>query len=392
MAALRTPSRADLELAKWVTDQGWPTTPRQIRSWRAEGWVAQTEIKSLGRGKGKAAVNTKESFDQALAVAEIRGGKRKSPYRVVLSMFARGMTVPEDQLRAAYATYFAKIWAEMEKATADEESDLGAAEKLAGEFAQIAHRRRFGRYLLGRAGQTGESPTSVVQSASTVAASALLGGELELFDLRDALGGMPDAIDELLDVTGMAGLATSVGSAGPIVPTRAELREDLLSWSKASSIEALAHASQELSLTDLAAGRDNFKLVLRLARDANAITKAAQSPDEAFGTRLASKLPIDDEAIAGIAVMVALVLTRQRQVIEEGLPIIEASARRTAAVREALNYFPRKLHRFLGPEGSDRLARASKAVREEFEEAVQAFANQRPDLAEIIAKPVGGET
>jgi hypothetical protein len=303
---------------------------------------------------------------------------------VVLALFSRGFVVPEDKLRAAYATYFGKLRAEVKKATAGTESDFDAAEKLAGDLTQIAHRQRSGRYLLGRAAQTGESPAAVLQSVLTVVASALLGGEVEAFG--------SEALDEVLDITGMAGFAKPVGAAGPIVPTRAELRENLLFWLGDFSIDSLEQASQELPLPVLEEGRDNFKLAFGLVGDTNVITKAAKSPDDAFGTRFASKLPAGDEAIFVDAVMMALVLTQQRPVIEEGLPIIEASARRTAAVKEALDCFPKKLHRFLGPEGSERLARASKAVREEFEESVQAFAAQRPDLAEIIAKTVGTES
>jgi len=389
MAPLRTPSEANVELAKLVTEAGNPTTARQVRTWRSNGWVPQAEVRALGRGRGKAAVNTEESFKQALTVAETRGGKRTSPHLIVLALFARGFAVSEVQLRAAYATYFGRKRAELEKATAGAETDFDAAEQLAGGITQAAHRQRSGRYLMSRAARTGESPAAMLETVLTVVASALLGGDVrELFDHFDPSGVMSDAIDELLEVTGMAGLAKPVGAAVPIVSTRAELREDVLSWIENSSIDSLERASQELPLADLVFARDSFKLVWGAVKALNAITKAAGSPDDAFGTRFASMLKVGDEEVAFLAVMMASLLKHLRPAVEEGLPLIEASAQRAAAVEEMLGYFPKHLHRFLGPEGSERLARAHKATREEFERSFQAFKDQRPDLEEIRATPV----
>jgi hypothetical protein len=353
--------------------------------------VGPAEIRSLGRGLGKAAVNPKEAFSQALAVAEIRNGARTSPHTVTLAMFGRGFIVPETELRAAYVRYFEKLRVEIEKAMAVSNSNFDAAEILAFKLVRVAKRQKSGRYLLSRAGQLGESPASVLQSVMTVIAVALLGGDVREFVMPDMAGDQLDAIDELLESTGISGLAKPVGSAGPIVGTRTELRQDILSLLEASSLEALEAASQTLPLADLVTGRDNCKLVIGLTESVNSITKAAGSPDDAFGTRFTSKLDLDDEAVAFLAVMMASISHQQKQAIEEGLPLIGATARRTEAVRQALEYYPKPLRRFLGPEGEERLARTSKAVREKFGQASEAFAKRRPDLAELIATTIGGE-
>ena len=82
MAGKRPPSAADTELAEWVTAQGHPTSPRMIRTWRQHGWVARSLTRPQGYAKPTLSWNPPEAFDQALAVAKIRNGKRMSPDRI----------------------------------------------------------------------------------------------------------------------------------------------------------------------------------------------------------------------------------------------------------------------------------------------------------------------
>ena len=301
-------------------------------------------------------------------------------------MFARGRSVPEEQLRAAYKAYFAEMGREFAKATDGAEDPLDAAEKIVRLLLPTMRRRPMGRFLLSRAAQFRESPEAVVQSALTVLATALLGGDVSQFATSDA--DSTDALNELLGATGAEGLAKPVGAAPPIMGSLEEVHDEFLSLFEASSIEALERASQELPPAELAAARDRVGMIFGLVEHVNTITKAAGSPQDAFGTRFASKLPMNDKAIAFLAVQFAVISTPHKRVIEEGFPVIEAAARRVAAVEEMLPHFPKHLQRFLGPEGSGRLKRARKTTQEEFAESFRAFAAQRPDLAQVVAKPV----
>ena len=106
MPAKRPPSAANQELADWLTSQGYPTTPRAIRTWRTNRWLDPAIVEPKGYARPTETSNPPRVFAQALAVAQIRDGHRTSPDRVVLGLFVRGLPVPLDQLRLAFHRRF----------------------------------------------------------------------------------------------------------------------------------------------------------------------------------------------------------------------------------------------------------------------------------------------
>ena len=105
--------------------------------------------------------------------------------------------------------------------------------------------------MLKRAAEDGtETPTAIVGSAFTVVADALLGGDITQF------AGEGSALDELIDVTDMRGLAEDeVAGVGAIIPGgREELQRDLVEIFKCFSFSVIADTLETATFGELPLG------------------------------------------------------------------------------------------------------------------------------------------
>jgi hypothetical protein len=365
MANKRPPSAANLELAEWVSSQGYPTSPRAIRTWRAKKWVAPAIVTPRGYARPTETSNPPEAFDQALVVASIRGGKRTSPDLVVFGLFARGHVVPIDQLRLAFRRQvFDPIQELVQSLSGDEASIDDKVDAIAVGASKLAKRSKSGRFMLRNAKGQAESAPSIVASTQALLATTMLGGDLSQFDL-----GAGDALDELIDVTAMRGLAEDrVEGLGAIVPGgRDELRDDLLGMFASASLSSLAEFLGSTSYEELATSRDMVQQVIKLGKNMAANVPELGGPETAHGMQFFSVQDSTDEAVAFMSLMFLQQMLRMgKEQVVSSMAELKPGMEKQSALRLLLDRLPPHLQRFVGPGGGNELLNASSAEQEEW--------------------------
>src|ERR1700683_1726455 len=263
MEQKRLPSAANVELADWVTERGYPTSPREIRTWREHGWVAQAIVEPQGYARATKVTNPPEAFDQSLAVATVRGAKRTSPHKIALRLFGHGYPIAKNPLRKAWEGYFEDLPKTLHRYVGADSDAFDAGEQLATAVAKFANRTKQGRFMLKKAKELGESPVAIVTSAMTVIFTGMFGGSVKDLSEPPSID-TRSALDEFHLVTGMAGFVDDqVGNIGSIVASHEELRSDNVSVFEHFKLESIVEASQRVSLDRLITGRQQALVMLR---------------------------------------------------------------------------------------------------------------------------------
>lgn len=383
----RLPSDANDELATWVSGKGHPTTPREIRTWRQEGWVAPAIVEPQGYARPTLTRNPPEAFDQALAVAGVRGGKRRSPHWVTLALFGRGYPVNIELLRSAYAKYFDNLQKALTKFTGDTADPFEAGEQLAVAVSRMANRTKQGRFMLRRAKALGESVTSIVASALTVVFTGMFGGSVKELSDPPSIDSK-SAMDELHVVTGMDGFVQDhVRGAGSIVASHEELRSDNAGIFEHFTLEALEKASQSSTLKSLIEGREQAKVMLRFMTNFARSTAMSRGPATAFGLSFVATLDVDDEFVALMALLVTVLNAWMPGRMAAFLPLWEREADRHAALLIMLEEAPKPLRRYLGMNGPP-LAAVPNDKQDLLHEFCDEFQERHPDVVERIINRV----
>lgn len=379
VASKDTYSGPEVEIAEWLVEQGLPTTPRQVRTWRAKRWLVPAVVEAHGYAKKPTWFNPPESFEQARLIAEVRGGKRTNPHVMVLRLFARGHRLPMDQLRAAFRWYLRSIRGEFAKA-ARGTSDLDdAAELVAAEAAKIARKSKAGRRLLKGTDSEGKAAENMLASVMTVLVQALQGEDIGVFD-----HGGDDAIDEIINFSGMRGMAEdTIEGSGPIVTGgRDELRGDIEDYLWASSLEAMENAVATATYDELAQSRDLIvPIITSGASFARNIKRGGTGPANAFGMDFLTTFEFNDESMALLSLIMLPQISRLGlERVVSGADQIRPAFDRQSAIDQLLTAVPRRLLRYVTKGGSRRLETASQDDRDAVAAALQEFQQAHPDV------------
>jgi hypothetical protein len=302
----RPPSEANQELADWLGREGYPTTPREIRTWRARGWVAKTIVEPQGYARPTKTRNPPESFDQALSFATVKGGKRMDPVVVPLALQVRGFPVSEELVRGAWATFFDRFSEDVEKVAGPDADPLAAGEQLAEAVAKAADKSRNGRFMRRRAKSLSASPEQLMASAMTVVFTGLLGGSVQPFSAPDAIE-ETSALDELHRITGLSGFVDDkVEGVGSIAPSHQELRADNVNVFEYFNLDEIRRVSQTASLEGLKMGQERWTIMYRFMTSVAQVTQLTSGPDSAYGMSFTTTIRDDDFTTAFIGLLIVM--------------------------------------------------------------------------------------
>jgi len=381
-------SGPETEIANRLTELDLPTTPRLIRTWRANGWVVPADVRAQGYAKAPEWSNPPEAFEQARRVAEVRGGKRTNPHRIVLRLFARDHhPLPLDQVKAALRWGLAPTKKEIAEAQtlAATDADRTTAEILGEMATKQAQSSRLIRQLLRMAPSSGGSAAAHVSSSMSMIAAGLVGDDLSPFDR-----GGDDPVEELTKLSGRLGfIEDRVGTSGPIVTGGMdELRGDLLEFLEHASIDEIELELEGASYEDLAQCRDSLRFVFELGKlFASNIHRTEPSLPNAFGLNLLRYLDLDEETISMFSL---LLLPQVRRIgastVTQSVAQLTPEIGRQEAVRNLLDSCPSHLRRYLGALSAERLARATDHERSELTRFLDEFEKQYPGQLELTVR------
>jgi hypothetical protein len=167
------PAEATKALVTELRASGVTCSARRLEDWARVGLVPRGRRRSLGRGRGTEVVYPPEMADRCRLVAERM--RRGQPWQVVgLSLFAGGVELPDETVRAAYR------WAFTVQLSA-EDDELALAERGTEQFLHTAAGRRLGAVIaahIKRSGvAAGESPQAVARSVLANIFLITVGGE-----------------------------------------------------------------------------------------------------------------------------------------------------------------------------------------------------------------------
>jgi hypothetical protein len=167
------PAEATKALVTELRASGVTCSARRLEDWARVGLVPRGRRRSLGRGRGTEVVYPLEMAERCRLVAQRM--RRGQPWQVVaLSLFAGGVELPDETVRAAYR------WAFTVQFSA-EEDELALAERGTEQFLHTAAGRRLGAVIaahIKRSGSAaGESPQAVARSVLANIFLVMVGGE-----------------------------------------------------------------------------------------------------------------------------------------------------------------------------------------------------------------------
>jgi hypothetical protein len=156
----RPPTRSDVEIAEALTDIGYPTTPRQVRTWRQRWWID----KAIPGGAGRPSTNTPETLGQALKVAEARGRGRRSRRDVALTLFLEGSDRPTiNEIRTGTLSIINEMRSFLQRIGGQSTLDFNSAEQGAQRLAKVPVRDKIVRFASGNLARLFKTSDSPVQ-------------------------------------------------------------------------------------------------------------------------------------------------------------------------------------------------------------------------------------
>jgi hypothetical protein len=283
------------------------------------------------------------------------------------------------------------LWSltDMTKAFAAAEEEASATGRTTAEVvgqvaAEGAHKDKSGRRFLRRAGGDDQA-VQVVATVFEVIASGFLGEDTDDYDL-----GSDDALDEMIDVSGMQGLfEDDAPNAGPIVPGgRDEVRSDLVDYLQMVSFDSIKQCLAEASYDELRTCRDQLQVVINLGSlTAKNVHRTDKSKPNAFGLdHLRTFVASDDHLAMLTAIFLPQVRRLGQAVVAESTQQLAPELPRQVAIDALYAEMPTHLRRYLGEGGAKRLATASEADRQEFHEALSHFDRKHPGSLQLAIR------
>ena len=169
-------------------------SPRRLEDWRRVGLVPAGRRRSLGRGRGTEVVYPADMAERCRQVAKRM--RRGQPWQLVaFSLFADGVDLPEETIRAAYR------WALRIEVPGDSD-ELDVAERGVGQLLSTVAGRRLEALVAAQVKRSGvaqeEPPRAVARSVLTNLFLVQLGGEVASDQaMIEMLAGMGLPIAEL---------------------------------------------------------------------------------------------------------------------------------------------------------------------------------------------------
>jgi len=307
-------------------------------------------------------------------------------------LFAQDHEVPIELLREALVGEVKWLLRFLDTPTG--EADLEERiDNASISLGKAAHRTRTGRFILKRAGKASEeSNIEIVTTAMQLMLSALFEGDIQSFTTHGA--GSADALDEFLEITGAIGLATdSVPGVGAIVTGGIEeLRSDFVQSFEASSAENMIRLARESSMEMFVWARHEAIRMFRFISQVASNIKLRNGPKNAFGVAFGEVLDVDEDSV-GIICLIFLVQADDKGVeaVKEGILQLEETMLKQDALFRYLQAFPAPQHKYLFEGSEDKLAEASKELRDDVTRRFSIFVNENPGAIEILnaKKPVG---
>jgi len=379
----RPESAADRELADHVVGQGFHFTARMVRTYRQAGLISKAIVIPQGYARIVLSQNPPEAFDQAMAIAEIRGGRKMAVEEIAFGLFARNLPVDEEVLKRAYRKALTDISRDISALTEGAADDLEAAEQGGAALLRSAPRNKMGRFMLRRAGQSGEP--DLISGAMTVLGGVLAGQRPSAFDYG---GATPDAIDELMTATGLRGRSDEAASIDSAAPSYEVVRQQTMESMAWILPDKWLPYSQRATLEQLTRNRDRGLLVLEFAIDQAALNAAIGGPKNAYGLGISRTLIVDDFSVAMLALIVGLVEENiDHDTFGMAFSSLPEAARSVRATRLLVEAHPRHLRIHLNktPEEMEAL---DETTRSELREATEQFVTDFPDEAELLVPGV----
>ncbi|WP_416974624.1 hypothetical protein [Streptomyces sp. 4F14] len=281
MGSSKPPSAADQRLIDHAARHGVTVTVKQFTRWRQNGLLpGNIPGGGLGRGRGSTSSPPPQSFDLVLALGRL-AGRGKRPTDLALLMFAEGLPVPEETVRAAFrASVDTDVLPGGDDADgSDPDARLDqAAQHLADRGLVLtlvpARVRRIDERIarvLGRLppeilelDQNSEPQPLTPQDATLTAVTAAVGGSVPLQDIGALLRALNPAttanpIASLVETT----QADAPGAAASILATDGSLAF----VPDSPSPTLLRELAETAPLSDLAAGWDTAVRVRQWALD-----------------------------------------------------------------------------------------------------------------------------
>jgi len=224
------PAEATQGLVADLRAEGLSCSARRLEDWARVGLIPRGLRRSLGRGRGTEVVYPPEMAERCRLVAlRMRRGQ---PWQVVaLCLFASGVDLPEETVRAAYR------WALSVEGSSDED-ELEVAERSAAQFLRTAAGRQVARLIIRHIKRSGvadgEHPEAVARSVLT-----------NLFLV--AVGGEPASDKAVIEV--LAGLGLPVHELAP--HDRMEAARFVATFVSAFSFDELTGVLDRASVEDL---------------------------------------------------------------------------------------------------------------------------------------------
>lgn len=199
MSSTDTPSAADQQLLDHAHRHGLTVTEKNLEVWRrARLLPGNVPGGGLGRGKGSTSSPPPAGFDLILGLAR-HAGRGKRPNNLALLLFAEGLPVPEQTVRAAFSSAVDTITVD-----GDDEPHSDPDQRL-DDLAEhidegIARLARAGGHTWppGELASWDENPglsTSTPKDAALAAAAAVVTGSMSLEDVGDMVRAMnPTAV------------------------------------------------------------------------------------------------------------------------------------------------------------------------------------------------------
>ena len=174
MARPASPARATKALVAELRAQGLACSARRLEDWRRVGLVPRGHRRSLGRGRGTEVVYPDDMAERCSQVATRM--RRGQPWQMVaFSLFAGGVELPEETIRAAYR------WALTVEAPADSD-ELDVAERGVDRVLSTVAGRRLEGLVAAQVKRSGvalgEPPAAVARGVLTNLFLVQLGGEI----------------------------------------------------------------------------------------------------------------------------------------------------------------------------------------------------------------------
>jgi hypothetical protein len=401
MGYKRPPSAADQELSACVAAEAGHLSSRSIRTYRSEGLIAKAWLTRQGYARPVIAKNPPEAFDQAFAIAEVRGSKRIRLSDLVFGLFDNAYPVDIEVLRRAYTSWFEGVLRELKEVADRVEDDLALAEEIARGALKHLRSSKQGRFMAKQARRVAKARRDPAERSDVVSEEAMLietltvlgmvmiGGDLRHMDHSgEGAGRESDAIENALEVTGLAGFHEDrVGEIGPIIDSTESHRNDLIElWGPMFSLESLYEFSQRVEYEQLVRGRDHARYILSLSDAVARNSAMTDGPSNAFGMAMVPYLTPEKRDKAMTALMIARLEEHiGREQFEFISAFLQPELGRQRAFQGITEQLPRRMRRYVGIQGAERQKRAGNEILTQLRGRLDEIQAHHPELFEAIS-------